>query len=299
MSKKITNNLTLKADQYIKYGLLAIWTIIWLFVFFTLIQPDWLVDISKPGRTEEAQTLIDEGNRIVYEANKTRNQELYKKASLVFRQALVIDSNNFSALGNLAVTYQYMGNAEEAMSIYRKCLQTDSIYTYQSYTYIADLYERKKMNDSSLYYYLKSIDNHIDPAYPMRKSALCYLENQQFDQAYSMLKKALATELSFEKFYKSQLIKAYHDMLFVKDTVLAAKLKSRIEADDFYENLKKLDNISFNEQNKSSGDIAYCCMYMGDLFSRTAQPDSAMYYYQQCLQYNQGLRSVVEPKMRK
>lgn len=293
------NNLTLKADQYIKYGLLAIWTIILLFGFCTLIQLDWLVDISKPGRTEEAQTLIDEGNRIVYEANKTRNQELYKKASSLYQQALLIDSNNFSALGNLAVTYQYMGNAEEAMKIYRRCLQTDSIYTYQTYTYIADLYERKKMNDSSLYYYLKSIDNQIDPAYPMRKSALCYMENQQFDQAYNMLKEALATELSFEKYYKSQLIKAYHDMLFVKDTVLAAKLRSRITDGDFNNNLEKLDIFTFNEQNRSSKEIAYCCMYMGDLFSQTAQSDSAIYYYQQCLQYNQGLRSVVEPKIRK
>lgn len=296
MKNKKESYIAETADKVVLYFLSGIWLMILFFGIITLMQPKWLVEISKPGRLTEATEYLDEGIKLLYEARKTGDLDMNLKAAEAFQNALRIDTANFYALGNLGIAYQNMGKFTEAMKIFRYCLAMDTASRYQTCIYIADLYDQNKIADSALHYYSKAIAENIEPAYPLRKSGVLLMKMKKFDESYKLISKAIVAEQSFIQFYHNQLTKTYLNLLQTKDSLKAGRLHDKIVAADYARDIQRFDQEIFETENNNNEGLGFCYFYLGDLYALRGITDSATLYYNLCVQYNPRLHSSVRER---
>ncbi len=292
----VTNDPYLIADKIIIIGLFIIWGTLIVFGVFTLIQPQWLVELAKPGRTEEAMVNINAGNSYLYKANKKNLMQDYQLALTNYQAALKIDTSNIEALANTGVTYLYMNRLDEAKATFEKCLIIDTNSRYHTYVYLGDVYERKGEIEKALEYYLLSAQTHPDPAYPLRKAGLFNIRLNNNDEAIKYLKQSIAMAKSFENSYRSTLAEARFNIINSNDTVNLEIISKELQKPDFTEDVKRYDKIIFEQMLKKSKDLGYAYMYLGDAYFSKSQFDSAYINYQQSLTYNSVLIERIKDK---
>ncbi|HNW71097.1 MAG TPA: tetratricopeptide repeat protein [Bacteroidales bacterium] len=279
MAKKIVNDRFRFSDNIIFGCLMGIWGTLLVFGIFTLLQPKWLVNLSKPGRTEEAMTNINAGNSYLYNARQNNSIKDLQLALTNYQKALEIDPSNYEAMANLGITYLYLNKVDEAQATFEKCLKTDTNSAFHSYAYLGDLYEKKGNIEKALEYYLLSAEKHPDPSYPLRKAGLFSMRLGKSDDAISYLKESIELTKSFENLYKATLMEARYKLTRDNDTVNLKVIDKELQKADFSEDVKRYDKNIFEQTQQSSKDLGYAYMYLGDAyFFKTAFKEAAEYY---------------------
>ena len=282
-----------KQDRVLFYCLVLVWSVILLFAFFTYTGAGFLKEISAPGRTEEAQALIDEGNKLMYEAERTRNPALFDAALKQFMNALKIDTANSAAMGNAGTACLYTGRYQEARNWFHKLLKTDTVTKYQTYTFLGDLEERLGNPQQALEFYLKAIPGHPDLQYPLRKAGLYSFLTGKTTEAEPLIRQSIVVENSFGWFYQRELWRALYRSVADKDTLTVFVVMQKLKQKDHDAELKKLDEESFRIMNRGNRSLGYSWLYLGDIFADRGEKDSAEYYYRLCLARTPGLRPEV------
>jgi len=297
MAKKIIKDKYLLADKIIRYFLLGIWSLLLIFGLLTLIQPQWLVDLSKPGRKEEAQGFIEQGNVFLYQSDQNRTKANLENAISNYQKALSIDSLNITAIANMGVVYLYLDELEEAKLKFEQCLSIDSLSDYFIYAYLGDYYERIGDIEKALEYYLQSAKTHPNPAYPLRKAGLYSAQLHRYDEAISLLNQSIDLEKSFEHFYRTELNYAKLRAIPVSDTININIINEILKKEDLSSYLTHYDAYIFDQTHKISKDIGHAYMYMGDVYAYKNDYKAAVENYQLCLKYFPGLTSKVKDKL--
>lgn len=292
----VTNDPYLIADKIIIIGLFIIWGALLVFGIFTLTQPQWLINLSKKGRTEEALTNITAGNSYLYQANEKKSEALYQKALINYQTALKIDTGNYEARANMGITYLYLNQLDEAKATFEKCLITDTTDAHHSYAYLGDIYERKGDLEKAFECYLNSAKKHPNPSYPLRKAGLLCEQLKKPDDAVKYLKQAIELEKSFGHSYKATLMDAGYKLTKDKDTFNLEIISKELQKPDFTEDVRRYDKIIFEQMLKKSKDLGYAYMYLGDAYFSKSQFDSAYISYQQSLTYNSVLIERIKDK---
>ena len=285
MSKKIKYDPYLFSDKIIRGFLLAVWCMLITFGVFTLIQPKWLVNLSKQGRTEEAQTLITGGNLFMYNANQNNSSENYEKALFNYRKALEIDSSNIDAMSNIGIIYLKLNMLDEAKATFEKCLKIDTINDCHTYAYLGDIYGSTGENKKALECYLLSAKKHPDPSYPLRKAGLLSIQLQNFDEAIKYLKQSIEIKKSFENFYKAPLIEARNKAMANNDTLNINFINKELQKTDFTSDMKRYDQFIFEQTLETSKDLGYAYMYLGNAYFLKSEFVAAAENYQLGQQY--------------
>jgi len=279
MAKKIVNDPYRFSNKIIFGFLMGIWGTLLVFGIFTLIQPKWLVNLSKPGRTEEAMTNINAGNSYLYNARQNNSSKDFQLALTNYKKALDIDPTNYEAMANLGITYLYLNMVDEAQATFEKCLKTDTNSDYHSYAYLGDLFERKGNIVKALEYYLLSAKKHPDPSYPLRKAGLFSMKLGKNDDAISYLKESVELTTSFENLYQATLKEARNKLTKDNDTVNLKIIGKELQKADFTKDVQRYDKNIFEQTLQSSKDLGYAYMYLGDAyFFKTAFKEAAASY---------------------
>ncbi len=289
-AQELSHNIRYRiGDKGVFIGLIAIWGILGIFGFFTLMQPQWLVKLSAPGRTEEALTNITAGNSFLYQG-KAENSELkFKKALANYQKALEIDPENYEATANMGITYLYLNQLEDAKKTFEHCLKEDTIHDYHTYAYLADIYERQGNITKALEFYMKSIVKHPNPSYPLRKAGLLSLRLLNPEDAIKYLKRSIEATNSFENEYRATLLDASNRLLKDNDTLNLAIIEEELQKTNFTDELNRYDTTIFKQVLKSSKDLGYAYMYLADAYFSKTQFDSAYACYQKSCQYHPPL----------
>jgi len=266
MAKKIANDPYRFSDKIFLGSLVAIWGILCIFGILTLIQPKWLVNLSKPGRTEEAMTNINAGNSYLYNARQNNSTKNFQLALTNYQKALEIDPSNYEAMANLGITYLYLNMVDEAQATFEKCLKTDTNSDYHSYAYLGDLYERKGNIEKALECYLLSAKKHPDPSYPLRKAGLFSMRLEKNDDAINYLKKSIGLTKSFENVYKATLKEARYRLTKDQDTFNLKIIDKELQKTDFTKDLQRYDKNIFKQTQQASKDLGYAHMYLADAY---------------------------------
>ncbi|OPZ96431.1 MAG: Tetratricopeptide repeat protein [Bacteroidetes bacterium ADurb.Bin408] len=295
MAKKQTTDLYKPADAIIRAILLSIWGGLLIFGLFTLIQPAWLQNLSKPGRAEEARSYIEKGNQYLYATSNDPKNNNMKNAVQNYTSALEIDPQNIDALANLGVAYFYMNNLEEARKTFEKCMQTDSLSNFFTYSYMGDYYERINAPENALAYYLKSAERHPYPAYPLRKAGLFSIKLGLYNNAVEHLTKAIEIEKSFYYFYKAELVKAQNKARLDNDSLNLAAIEKLLQAPT--PELYKYDTLQYSLTKKISKDLGYAYMYLGDAYNGLLAFDKAKESYQLSINFYPDFRDMIAQKM--
>ncbi|HPS26785.1 MAG TPA: tetratricopeptide repeat protein [Bacteroidales bacterium] len=284
-------------DKGVFIGLIVIWGILGIFGIFTLMQPQWLIDLSAPGRTEEALTNITAGNSFLYQG-KAENSELkFKKALENYQKALEIDPDNYEATANMGITYLYLNQLDQAKKTFEHCLKKDTIHNHHTYTYLADIYERQGEIAKALEYYQKSLEKHPNPAYPLRKAGLLSQRLFNSEDAIKYLKQSIEATNSFENEYRATLMDASYKLLKDNDTLNLAIIDKELKKNNYSEVLNRYDTTIFKQVLKNSKDLGYAYMYLADAYFSKTQFDSAYACYQKSSQYHPALIEKFKDKM--
>ncbi|MFH2142038.1 MAG: tetratricopeptide repeat protein [Bacteroidota bacterium] len=285
MIKKINKDSNYMYDKAIRGFLFGIWSILIIFGILTLLQPKWLIELSKPGRKTEVQTRIDKGNEYLFTAYKNKSTDNYTIAVQNYTEALEIDPLNMDALSNLGVAYLYLNQLDKAKNVFDKCLEIDTISKYHFYTYLGDYYERKNDIENALSYYLMTEKIHPYPSYPMRKAGLLYFKLNKYNESIDYLNQSIAEELSFKNFYKAQLIEARYISLLAKDSANIKTIENELKKNSLDDDLMRYDKYIFEQTSKSNVNIAFAYMYLGEVYLTKSEYASAIENFQHCLQY--------------
>jgi tetratricopeptide (TPR) repeat protein len=287
----------LAADKIIRVFLYGIWSILIIFGILTfIVHPQWLADISKPGRAEEAMANNNEGNSCLYQAKEKNSETLFLKAMTNYQKALEIDTSNYEAMANLGITYLYLNKLDEAKATFEKLLIKDTINNYHTYTYLGDMYGREGNNGKALECYLNAAKKHPDPSYPLRKAGLLSEQLKNSDDAIRYLKQSIEVTKNFENFYKATLMDARNKLTKDMDTINLEIINKALQKTDFTADLKRYDKTIFEQTLKSSKDLGYAYMYLGDAYFFKPEYDSAYANYQLSTQYYPSLSEKIIAK---
>ena len=124
----------MKTNGIITYSILSVWGLLIILGILTLLNPDWLSELSNPGKNIEAISIKNAGDNYL----KSNN---YPQAIAQYTAALKIVPDLKSAIANLAVAYQKTGNYNKAIISFNHLLTLSPEYPGVVYYNLGEIYE--------------------------------------------------------------------------------------------------------------------------------------------------------------
>ncbi len=247
-AKKSTENFE---NKFIRYSLISIWGILILFGFLSILQPQWLVNISSPGKMTEAIHIRNYGDIFLKNGN-------YKAAIIRYRKAITIQPDLISAIGNLGICYTKLQRYDDAIRIFKYLLKIDAESTHTNYYNLAELYKRKNDAESAIECYVKSAETNPYPIYSYQYLGELYLKLQRWDLAIESFELALANKLTLENSYYGMLKGIDKTSIDEPDILKAVRsfMNEPVEFENF-------DNKIFEAMLKKDREIAKTYNFLG------------------------------------
>jgi len=244
----------------ITYLIVSVWTVLLIFGALTLIGPDWLEELSDPGKNAEAIIIKNAGDKFL-KSNK------FDEAVQQYKQALKIVPDLEGAIANLAITYQKMGYYDMAILSFNHLLKLDIKYPNIIYYNLGDIYEKTGQPNKASESYLLAANSAGFPEKSFAKAGQIYMEQKDWEKAINYFSLAIDNRKSIENTYKGMLItfqKAYADTSFTY-----MELDRNIKTKSYMSDLTLYDEKIFNEQlshdvelAKAYNNIGYCMIML-------------------------------------
>ena len=254
-------------NKFVRFCLIFIWGMLILFGFISLLQPQWLIDISSDGKMTEAVHIRNYGDIFLKNGN-------YKAAIIQYKKAIKIQPDLISAIGNLAICYTKLQRYDDAIRIFKHLLKIDTENTHTNYYNLAELYKRKNDAESAIECYIKSAETNPYPIYSYQYLGEIYLKLQKWELAVESFELALTNKLTLENSYYGMLKSMEKSSTDEPDIIKAVKslLKEPVEFDIF-------DNNVFEAMLKKDREIAKTYHFLGYAFHQNNQLTKAKANY--------------------
>ncbi len=258
-------------NKFVRFCLIFIWGMLILFGFISLLQPQWLIDISSDGKMTEAVHIRNYGDIFLKNGN-------YKAAIIQYKKAIKIQPDLISAIGNLAICYTKLQRYDDAIRIFKHLLKIDTEDTHTNYYNLAELYKRKNDAESAIECYIKSAETNPYPIYSYQYLGEIYLKLQKWELAVESFELALTNKLTLENSYYGMLKSMEKSSTDEPDIIKAVKslLKEPVEFDIF-------DNNVFEAMLKKDREIAKTYHFLGYAFHQNNQLSKAKANYETAL----------------
>ena len=264
-AKHSTNN---SENKFIRYSLIFIWGILILFGFISILQPQWLVNISSSGKISEALDHNHAGDIYLKKGN-------YRAAVIQYKKAINIQPDLINAIGNLGISYTQLKRYNDAIRIFKSLLKTDKKNTYTNYYSLAEVYKRKGDTESAIKCYIKSAETNPYPVYTYQYLGELYLKLNNWNLAIESFELALANKLTLENSYYGML-KGVEKSSIDEPDILKAVESFIIKPVEF----ENFDNKIFDAMLKKDREIAKTYNFLGYAFHRNNQFKKARENYQ-------------------
>lgn len=240
----------MKTNRIITYSILSVWGILIIFGILTILNPDWLSELSDPGRNIEAISMKNAGDNYL----KSNN---YPQAIAQYTAALKIVPELKSAIANLAVAYQKTGNYSKAIMSFNYLLTLNPEFPEIIYYNLGDIYEKTGQPEKALANYLAASETAAFPEKSYQKAGHIFMEQKNWKSAIHNFKLAINNRQNIENSYTGMLLnyqKTYPDtsQAYIEITEL-------LETKSYLNNLSKYDEQIFNKN--LSNDIPLAKTY--------------------------------------
>jgi glycosyltransferase involved in cell wall biosynthesis len=169
----------------------------WVGVLHENIAPESVKSVSKIENVVIKTDMIS--------GHRSQDPNKYLKDALLLKKAVEADPNNFRNLFLMGATYELAGEQELALEIFEKCTRMKECpldELYRSYFQVGVLQERLgKPADLFLASYEKAYKFCPNRAEPLFFMANYYVNKNDFQKAYDLLKKAVVIPLPSEQAY--------------------------------------------------------------------------------------------------
>ncbi len=246
----------MKINTVITYFIFSVWGILLVMGALTIIGPDWLVELSHPGKNVEAISIKNAGDTYL-KSNK------YNEAIQQYTKALKIVPDLKSAIANLGVAYQKTGNYNKAIISFNYLLTLNPEFPGVVYYNLGEIFEKMEQPEKALESYLLAADTSAFPEKSYQKAGHIYMGQREWNNAIINFKLAIDNRQTIENSYKGMLLtyqKAYSD---TTDTY--QEISNILTTKSYLSHLNEYDEKIFNKQlnqevnlAKTYNNIGYC-----------------------------------------
>lgn len=256
-----------------------LWLVLMVFGSVTYVGPQWLLDLSDPGRRVEATILKSYGD------NFYRKGE-YGMAAGQYQGALERNPDQFDARLNLALSLDKLGRTREATSILTKMLQGEiSPREKEAICHnLGSLSAREGRTDEAIGYFEQAAAVSFDQRPFLAKLGSLYLDAGQFEKAAETLESALASRLDMTLSYRSMLWAALDDKDYKDDEERRAAIEQRLAHDIGEEQLARYDLQTIRLMQQGDVEIADIHNKLAYICMRYGKNDEAISHMQKVLE---------------
>lgn len=271
-----------KIDRSIMLFLAIIWIGLIAFGFLTVIQPQWLKDISVMGRESEALDLKSQGDEHLRAGQ-------FQAALIKYNLAIETFPEMTAALGNIAIAYAQLGQTKKAEDTMMKVVEKIPERAWVGLLNLGDIYKEKKDFARARAFYLRSLEGNPFPASAYMYLGYCSMELKDWDYALEYYRSALETLTDFEKLYEGSLIRdhyGYRDHKESLDTV------NKLLEEGFTDEKKALyDELSFKVMTVQDPNISMIYNDVGIIYYQKNELEMAQTYLKEALRLNPKLHN--------
>lgn len=292
----------MKTDRIASYIIIGFYVLLIIFGVISLFTPGWLVKIAEPGRKTEANTFIEEANKLMYQGD-------FKTAAEIYTKSLEIDKENRNVYGNLAIAYMKLGYFDLAeknlKEIERLNSGLDSLEFFMFYLSHADLekakaysfiekgLEGKENMEKALFFYKKAMNLmpfNINVAYKYSYMAMQLNKDSVAIKGFeSALEKAARTETVFYADIYDEFLNAVANKLNEDAEALEQIIHSGKAVD-----INKYDILSLKLNVINVDEMALAYASLGELLYRNKNIERAGIAFENCLKIRPGLYQDIE-----
>ena len=237
----------MKTNGIITYSILSVWGILIIFGILTLLNPDWLSELSNPGKNIEAISMKNAGDNYL----KSNN---YPQAIAQYTAALKIVPDLKSAIANIAVAYQKTGNYNKAIISFNHLLTLNPEYPGVIYYNLGEIYEKTGQPEKALASYIAAADTSAFPEKSFQKVGHIYMKQKNWSEAILNFKLAIDNRQNIENSYNGMLLK--YQKAYTDTSLAYFEITELLETKTYLKNLSKYDEEIFNKQLSQDIDLA-------------------------------------------
>jgi tetratricopeptide (TPR) repeat protein len=260
-------------------ALIFLWLVLMVFGSVTYVGPEWLRELSDPGRRVEAIILKSYGDNFYRQGD-------YGMAAGQYQGALERNPDLFDARLNLALSLDKLGRTQEATASLRSMLKRETSQREKETIYhnLGAIAARQGHTDEAIAYLEQAVAVSFDERPLLAKLGSLYLDAGQFEEARATLEKALASRLDVTLPYRSMLRAALDNDEYKNDEERLAAIEERLSRDFGDEQLARYDLQTIRRIQKSDTEIAEIHNKLAYICMRSGKNDEAMSHMQKVLE---------------
>ncbi len=178
--------------------LLVIWLILISFGVISILNPEWLQDLSRLGVESESRDYKNFGDNLLTDGN-------YRLALAQYQRALEIKPDYTDAMVNMAIAYGRAGDRTRAIDLLKRALQQEDGDKGVIYYTLAEMAEKQNKIDESIRYCQKALDSEPEDYMICRKLGTLYFAAKKYEKAREFFEISLASQTDLCLPYKKML----------------------------------------------------------------------------------------------
>lgn len=260
--------------------LCALWLMLMAFGALSVIGPEWLKSLSRPGRRVEARDYKDHGDNFLRKGD-------YGRAIAHYQKALFIRPELTGATVNLAVAHSQFGDVARAEQLLRDALKSQPSQKGIIYFHLAQLAEKRKKNTEAIALYRQALGTEF-PAQTVRaKLGGAYFNEGRFAEAKEAFESALRLQENPATAYRDMLLSTL-SAFEEEDTTQLEVLRAMLARDILPEDLAPYDLEIIRQEQAHDPDLSNLYANLGVSCAKLGELDQALVHLERALEIWSG-----------
>lgn len=245
-----------------------------IFGITSLLEPDWLKNLSGTGRVSEAITMQNYGDYFL-------NRQEYDMAVTQYKKAIKINPDMAEAYINMGVALKLKKDYENSMAAFNKALEFENVMHDATYYNMAVIFQEQNKPEQGIQYFMKSAETAPFPMISYQKAGELLNNMGRWNQAFETFNHAIEHAFTIKNCYSGMLKRDYN--LYDEENV---KLSIKELMDKGIENidLSSYDEKAFNDALTRDPQLAGIYNQFGYTFAMTGNFEKAIEYFNLALQ---------------
>lgn len=264
-----------RQDRVITILILGFWALLICFALISLMEPDWLKEISDPGRRSEALDIKHQADDFLKQGN-------YGAAIAAYRQVLEREPDLYAAAGNLGIVYMKTKRYDEALKTFHYILNHHPDNPGTIYHNMAEVYELLEDPENALDYYTRCARVSPQPGYALAKRGFYLLQLARPREAIEAFQQSLDSQADLMTVYRGNL--AAGAFSFPENSEQRLAVLRHLEQPFPTDFLQRFDHQVFAWKLRTDRERAKTHNFMGIAHTRLGEIESGRGHFEAALE---------------
>ncbi len=256
--------------------LIFIWISLMSFGGISMLEPEWLQNLSAQGKYQEAKDYKNMADNHLRQGN-------YNLGISHYSRALEIKPDYVDARVNLGVALGRVGRHNEAIAILKEGLTMDPPMESVIYFNLAEIAKVQGDTLGALAYYQQTLADDPDPEHTLTRLGMLHEHHQDWEEAYSCFRSAVNTQMDVRSTYRSMLMRSIPHYKRPQDSLHLRALEEQLATGVTRAMMAPYDTLLIR-QLVNRPNLSSSLTHMGITSIAQGRPELAVTHFEQALQ---------------